>query len=166
MKKQLLMFGLSALLFVSCTKDEKPNTPDLESTINGSWDINSLTYSATVPYLINGQLVPVPVTGDAQNCGPITFDKATKGCFFDIRFKPSISGIAVTFDTLVFKGQGTYTINSQSQVTILDTIANQSLVWNVESNQATAQRWGTVTPYQVDSVNTTNVSLKINFNKR
>ncbi len=166
MKKSLFLLGITALLLSSCKKDEQPTAPDLENTINGNWDVTFLTYSATVPYPINGQVVPVPVTGDATNCGPISFDKATKGCSYDIKFKPSISGIAVDLDTIVFKGQGNYVINSQNQISVTDTILKQTFVWNVESNQATVQRWGTVVPYQVDSVNSTNVSMKITFNKR
>lgn len=166
MKKTLLLLGISALLIGSCKKDEQPSAPNLEDTINGNWDVTALTYSATVPYPINGQVVPVPVTGDATNCGPISFDKATKGCSYDIKFKPSISGLAVDLDTIVFKGQGTYVINSQTQIAVTDTVLKQTFVWNVESNQATVQRWNTVVPYQVDSVTSTNVSMKITFNKR
>lgn len=166
MRKHLLLLGAIALLLGSCKKDEKPNTPDLETSLNGNWDVTTLTYAATVPYPVNGQVVPVPVSGDAQNCGPISFNKATKWCDFDIKFKPSISGIAVTFDTIALQGRGNYTITSQNQISVTDTVSKQTLVWNVESNQATVQRWGTIMPYQIDSVTTTNVSLKITFNKR
>ncbi|MFM7588802.1 MAG: hypothetical protein ACKO55_06780, partial [Bacteroidota bacterium] len=118
MKKTMLMLVLMTSALLGCRKTD--NTPPLSpaetyaNRLVGTWDVDSLTYSATVFNL--------PVTGGASQAGYIAFEKTpSRTVNYDIKFRPSLPPtIPFPLDTVRLLGRGTW-VNTVDTITLTDT---------------------------------------------
>lgn len=162
MKKLLLLSLLTGFLFISCKKED-PKTPEeiYSERLDGSWNVVSLNYTATLTF---PPLPAVPISGTSANAGTINFNHAAKTASYDIKFLPSlppIPGLAV--DTVRLNGSGSYS-NTTTNITLTE--SNGSLlVFTVVANEATLQLLNTQVNYQLDSATTVPVTLEMRLGK-
>lgn len=161
MKKLLLLLFVAALGFTSCKKDDPAPTTSPEQAyadrLNGSWNVSSLTYNATISF--GG--FPIPVSGTSQNAGSISFNTPTRFCTYNIKFLPNLP---IPIDTVRLVGAGSWT-NTAGTVTVLDTATLQTIVFVATTNTAAVQIMSTTINYQLDSTTTVPVSMNFTLTK-
>jgi len=165
MKKVLLLIFAVAIAGASCKKENTGNNPTqtpeeaYAERINGSWNVNQLTYTATV----STPFGPVPINGTATNSGNITFNSTAKTATYNIRFLPQLGNLPIPVDTVRLSGGGTFT-NTTTAITLTDS-SGQVLVFNVLTNEASIQVLRTALNYQLDSTTVVPVTMEMRLGR-
>jgi hypothetical protein len=169
MKKLLLLSLLTGFLFVSCKKETPPDpnvpikTPEetYSERLNGTWNIVSLTYTASITIPPLGS---IPINGTSANAGTIEFMHASKTAQYDIKFLPNLPPIpGLVIDTINLNGNGTYS-NTTANITLTEG-NGQILVFNVIANEPNLQLLNTQLNYQLDSVTAVPVTMQLRLGR-
>ena len=162
MRKVLLFVFAIAIAATSCKKDDTPSKSPEEvyaERLNGNWNVNQLTYTATV----STPFGPVPINGTATNSGNITFNSAAKTASYNIKFLPQLGNLPIPIDTVRLEGNGTFT-NTTTAITLTES-SGQTLIFNVVTNEASIQVLRTAVNYQVDSATVVPVTLEMRLGR-
>jgi hypothetical protein len=167
MKKLLSVLLCLGLWGISCKKENVPGTTltPAETYANrlvGTWDVDSLTYAATVSVL--GQ--QIPVNGGASQAGYIEFILSpSRVVNYDVKFRPSLPPtIPFPLDTVRLRGQGTWT-NTVDTITLVDT-SSQVYKFKVLFNGTNIQQLRTVVNYDGGTLGQVPVSLEMTLGRR
>jgi len=166
MKKTLLVLVLMTSALLGCRKTD--NTPPLSpaetyaNRLVGTWDVDSLTYSASVAVL--GQTIPIQ--GGASQAGYIAFEKTpSRTVNYDIKFRPSLPPtIPFPLDTVRLLGRGTW-VNTVDTITLTDT-SNQVYKFKVLYNGTNSQQLKTVVNYDGGALGLVPVTLEMTLGRR
>ncbi len=167
MKKTMLMWVLMTSVLLGCRKKDNP-TPSLSpaetyaNRLVGTWDVDSLTYSASVAVL--GQTIPIQ--GGASQAGYIAFEKTpSRSVNYDIKFRPSLPPtIPFPLDTVRLLGRGTW-VNTVDTITLTDT-SNQVYKFKVLFNGTNTQQLKTVVNYDGGTLGSVPVTLEMTLGRR
>jgi hypothetical protein len=160
--KKLLLIGLVALFAAAGCKKKDNKTPEevYADRLNGSWNVNQLTYTATVAVPPFGN---IPINGTANQAGSITFNTPAKTASYDIRFLPSLGGLPIgVIDSVKFIGSGTFT-NTTTSITLTE--PGGTLTFNVIANDENVQVVTTQANYMLDSL-TVPVTMELRLQRR
>ncbi|NBW32705.1 MAG: hypothetical protein EBR22_01980 [Cytophagia bacterium] len=167
MKKLLSILLCLGIWGISCKKEDNPSntlTPaqTYANRLAGVWDVDSLTYAATVSVL--GQ--QIPVNGGASQAGYIEFiNSPSKAVNYDIKFRPSLPPtIPFPLDTVRLSGQGTWS-NTVDTITLVDT-SNQVYKFKVLFNGSNTQQLRTVVNYDGGTLGQVPVTLEMTLGRR
>ena len=167
MKKLLSLLLCLGLWGISCKKEDNPGntlTPaqTYANRLAGIWDVDSLTYAATVSVL--GQ--QIPVNGGTSQAGYIEFiNTPSKVVNYDIKFRPSLPPtIPFPLDTVRLSGQGTWT-NTVDTITLVDT-SDQVYKFKVLFNGMSTQQLRTVVTYDGGTLGQVPVTLEMTLGRR
>lgn len=165
MRKVLLFIFAVAIAGASCKDETNNNTPTKSpeevyaERINGNWNVNQLTYTATVTTPFG----PIPINGVATNSGTISFNTPAKTATYNIKFLPQLAGLQIPVDTVRLAGAGSFT-NTASSITLNDS-SGQTLNFSVLTNEATIQVLRTSLNYQLDSVTVVPVTMEMRLGR-
>lgn len=165
MKNTFFWLVLMTVAMLGCRKTD--NTPELSpaetyaNRLVGTWDVDSLTYSASVAVL--GQTIPI--NGGSSQAGYIAFVKTpSRTVNYDIRFRPSLPPtIPFPLDTVRLLGQGTW-VNTVDTITLTDT--NQVYKFKVLFNGTNTQQLKTVVNYDGGTLGLVPVTLEMTLGRR
>jgi hypothetical protein len=167
MKNTLFLISLLGWAILGCRKDDNttPTLTPAETYANrlvGTWDVDSLTYSASVTIL--GQTIPV--SGGASQAGYIAFEKTPSRLVnYDIKFRPSLPpSIPFPLDTVKLFGRGSW-VNTVDTITLTDT-SSQVYKFKVMYNGANAQQLKTVVNYDGGTLGNVPVTLEMTLGRR
>jgi len=166
MKNTFLWLVLMTAAMLGCRKTD--NTPELSpaetyaNRLVGTWDVDSLTYSASVAVL--GQTIPI--NGGSSQAGYIAFEKTpSRTVNYDIKFRPSLPPtIPFPLDTVRLLGQGTW-VNTVDTITLTDT-SNQVYKFKVLFNGTNTQQLKTVVNYDGGTLGLVPVTLEMTLGRR
>lgn len=170
MKNTILLLGLITWVLFGCRKEDNP-TPNpispAETYANrlvGIWDVDTLTYSATVTVPFLG---PIPIIGGAPQAGYIEFKKTPSRIVdYDIKFKPSLpAGIPLPLDTVRLLGRGSW-VNTVDTITLTEDSSNMVYKFKVLYNSANTQQLKTVVNYDAGILGLVPVTLEMTLGRR
>jgi len=170
MKNTILLLGLITWVLFGCRKEDNPTpTPTpispAETYANrlvGIWDVDTLTYSATVTVPFLGT---VPINNGASQAGYIEFKKTPSRIVdYDIKFKPSLpAGIQFPLDTVRLLGRGSW-VNTENTITLTDT--SNVYIFQVLYDRVNTQRLKTVVDYDAGDLGLVPVTLEMTLGRR
>jgi hypothetical protein len=167
MKNTILLIVLITGLMFGCRKEDNTPLPlsPAETYANrlvGTWDVDSLTYAASVSVL--GQ--PIPVQGGASQAGYIAFEKTpSRTVNYDIKFRPSLPpNVPFPLDTVRLLGKGSW-VNTVDTITLTDT-SNQIYKFKVLYNATNTQQLKTVVNYDGGILGQVPVTLELILGRR
>jgi hypothetical protein len=167
MKNTILLIVLITGLLFGCRKKDNITLPlsPAETYANrlvGTWDVDSLTYAASVSVL--GQTIPVQ--GGTSQAGYIAFEKTpSRTVNYDIKFRPSLPpNVPFPLDTVRLLGKGSW-INTVDTITLTDT-SNQIYKFKVLYNATNTQQLKTVVNYDGGILGQVPVTLELILGRR
>jgi len=168
MKNTILLLGLITWALFGCRKEDNP-TPNpispAETYANrlvGIWDVDTLTYSATVTVPFIG---PIPISSGAPQAGYIEFKKTPSRIVdYDIKFRPSLPPtIPYPLDTVRLLGRGSW-VTTVDTITLTDT--SNVYKFKVLYNSANTQQLKTVVNYDAGILGLVPVTLEMTLGRR